>query len=96
MIRAVTLRGGVYDIYRLTELELELKAIEPHNDVTLDLSKTELIDCTAIGRIIARLRAWRESVPDAKLNLINVSPRICRTLELLELDRIFLITERSE
>lgn len=91
MTKPLLLAGGEYDVARRDDLRAELDKTEPHSDVVLDLAKTDYIDCSCVGILIARLGEWRERRSDTHLRLRNVAPSIARMLGLLELDRLFVI-----
>jgi anti-anti-sigma factor len=94
--KPLLLAGGEYDVARKDDLRAELDKTEPHSDVVLDLARTEFIDCSCIGVLIAKLHAWREEAPGTKLRLQNVSPSIARILGLLELELLFVIDSTRE
>ncbi len=87
----VSLHGGCYDIFRKVELKAELDSVEPRSDVVLDLSKTELLDCSCLGVLVGKLRQWRERDPETQLRLIHVAPRLARILSLVKLDTLFVL-----
>jgi len=91
MTKPLLLEGGEYDVARKDDLRAELEQTEPHSDVVLDLAKTDYLDCSCIGVLIAKLHEWRERHPDTHLRLRNVAPSITRMLGILELDRLFVI-----
>jgi anti-anti-sigma factor len=91
MTKPLQLAGGEYDVARRDDLRAELDKTEPHSDVVLDLAKTDYMDCSCVGVLIAKLDAWRAQDPDTHVSLRNVAPSIARMLGLLELDRLFVI-----
>jgi anti-anti-sigma factor len=91
MTKPLLLEGGEYDVARKDDLRAELEQTEPHSDVVLDLAKTDYMDCSCIGVLIAKLHEWRERHPDTHLRLRNVAPSITRMLGILELGRLFVI-----
>ncbi len=91
MTKPLLLDGGEYDVARKEFLRAELDETEPHSDVVLDLAKTDYIDCSCVGVLIAKLRDWRARDPDTHIRLRNVAPGTARMLGLLELDRLFVI-----
>ena len=91
MSEPVMLKGGRYDIFRRAELSAELDAIEPQSDVVLDLSRTEFLDCAALGLMVKALNEWNKRAPGTHLRLRNVAPKVERILKIVELDRVFII-----
>jgi len=87
----VVLRGGAYDVARRDALKAELAQVEPYTDIVIDLSTTELLDCSCIGVLAAKLRAWKDRRPQTTLRLRNVSTNIARVLRLLKLDEVFIV-----
>jgi anti-anti-sigma factor len=85
------LQGGDYDVGRKDDLRAEVAGIPSSEDIVLDLSTTNSVDCSCIGVLIAQLRAWRAKFPDRTFRLQNVAPGIARMIALLNLERLFLI-----
>jgi anti-anti-sigma regulatory factor len=93
----VLLRGGYYDSARQNDLKSELDGIEPASELVLDLARTEHLDCSCLGVVIAKLLALRERDSNAQLLLRNVATKFASTLHLLKLDEVFIIESiRSE
>ncbi len=91
MHKRVMLKGGYYDILRSAELTAELNAIQPHSDVVLDLACTQHLDCACLGVMIRALNEWNRRAPGTHLRLRNVVPQVERMLQLVKLDKVFVI-----
>jgi anti-anti-sigma regulatory factor len=91
MTEPLVLEGGHYDIARRNDLRSELARTRPHSDVPLDLVRTDTIDCSCLGVLIAQLLKWKEDGADTKFRLYNVAPSIAHMLTLLELDALFKV-----
>jgi anti-anti-sigma factor len=87
----VRLRGGVYDVARRDALRAELAAVELHGDVVLDLGATEFMDCSCLGVLTSKLRAWRDRDPWINVRLRNVPVLLARILRVLRLDEVFTL-----
>lgn len=88
---SLSLHGGVYDIGRSAELSEQLDSIEPHSDVVIDLSFTEYFDCSSIGILIAKSKAWSRQKPGTRIHLRNVNSRLARVLLTLGLQNAFVL-----
>jgi anti-anti-sigma regulatory factor len=85
------LEGGYYDASRRQDLKRELRGVDPHSDVVLDLAHTACFDCSCLGILIAKLLVWRQRDPDTNLRLRNIAPSLASTLHLLKLDEVFIV-----
>jgi anti-anti-sigma factor len=63
-------------------------------DVTVDFESIELVDSPAIGMLISVQNALRKQ--GGTLKLENVSGNIVQMLQIMRLDRRFLITGRND
>lgn len=91
--KPLALRGGYYDIFRAPELKAELESVRPHEDIVLDLSATEHLDCACLGVMIRKLRQSRELEHATELRLVHTAPRLAEILALLKLDQVFILDD---
>ncbi len=83
------LAPGRYDVYRVEDLRAQLDEIKPHNDVVLDCTNVESLECCCIGALIEKLNQWRVQKLHANLRLINVEGMAARVLSALGLRKLF-------
>lgn len=91
--KPLALHGGYYDIFRAAELRAELGTIHPHDDIVLDLSATEHLDCACLGVMIRKLRQSRKVESAIELRLVHTTPRLAEMIALLNLDEIFILDD---
>jgi anti-anti-sigma regulatory factor len=59
------------------------------------IARTEYLDCSCLGVLIAKLLTWRECEPGTNLRLQNVNRDIATVLRLLKLDEVFVVKSVS-
>ena len=89
--RVISVRGEL-DLYPAPDLRTRLlSAVEDGQDeIVLDLRETTFMDSTALGVIIAALRALQER--GGRLVLVNERRSIAKTLAITGLDRVLPVT----
>ncbi len=90
-VRVIAVRGEL-DLYTAPDLRTRLlTAVEAGRDeIVLDLRETTFLDSTALGVIVAAVRALQER--DGRLVIVNERRAIAKTLAITGLDRVLPVT----
>lgn len=85
---AVTLTSAEYNIYSTLQLENELAALVPGNNV-VDCRNVAYVDSTALSVFVRVFKRLRAREPETKIALVNTAPTVRRVFEVTRLDGIF-------
>ena len=72
--------------------ERVIAALNAHDVIEVDLSRTTFMDCGGLGALVALRNATRDR--NARVRLLNPTPPVEQVLRLLEAQRVFeIVTE---
>ena len=81
--------SGELDIWKESDVEAKLKALDGRFDAVIDLSAVRYLDSAFLSALV-RLR---RRLPSCKITVVAVTPSVRRIFELTEMHRLFDIVK---
>ncbi|HEV2740608.1 MAG TPA: STAS domain-containing protein [Candidatus Elarobacter sp.] len=81
--------SGELDIWKESDVEAKLTAIDGRGDAVIDLSAVRYLDSAFLSALV-RLR---RRLPQCKITLVAATPSVRRIFELTEMHRLFEIVK---
>jgi anti-anti-sigma factor len=81
--------SGELDIWKESDVEAKLKALNGRGDAVIDLSGVRYLDSAFLSALV-RLR---RRLPACKITVVAVTPSVRRIFELTEMHRLFDIVK---